>query len=31
MRRAHEYHLSRYGIELDDVEAAFGDYGRLGF
>ncbi|SDE47495.1 sulfotransferase family protein [Glycomyces harbinensis] len=30
-RRSHEYHLSRYGIELDDVEAAFGDYGRLGF
>ncbi|MEU5154533.1 sulfotransferase [Glycomyces sp. NPDC021274] len=31
MRRSHEYHLSRYGIELDDVEEAFGDYGRLGF
>lgn len=31
MRRSHEYHLSRYGIELDDVEDAFGDYVRLGF
>ncbi len=31
MRRSHEYHLSRYGIDLDDVETAFGDYGRLGF
>ncbi|MQM28808.1 sulfotransferase family protein [Glycomyces albidus] len=31
MRRSHEYHLSRYGIDIDDVEAAFGDYGRLGF
>ncbi|MCC3764747.1 sulfotransferase [Glycomyces sp. TRM65418] len=31
MRRSHEYHLSRYGVELDDVEKAFGDYGRLGF
>ncbi|WP_030162359.1 sulfotransferase [Glycomyces sp. NRRL B-16210] len=31
MRRNHEYHLSRYGIDLDDVEKAFGDYGRLGF
>ncbi|MEU6861562.1 sulfotransferase [Glycomyces sp. NPDC046736] len=31
MRRSHEYHLSRYGIDLDDVEKAFGDYVRLGF
>jgi hypothetical protein len=31
MRRSHEYHLSRYGVEIDDVEEAFGDYGRLGF
>lgn len=31
MRRSHEYHLSRYGIDLDDVEAAFGDYVHLGF
>ncbi|GAB3647562.1 sulfotransferase family protein [Glycomyces tarimensis] len=31
MRRSHEYHLSRYGIDAEDVEAAFGDYVRLGF
>lgn len=30
-RRAHEYRLSRYGVETEDVERAFGDYGRLGF
>ncbi|HEX2144539.1 MAG TPA: sulfotransferase [Glycomyces sp.] len=30
-RRRHEYHLTRYGIDADDVEKAFGDYGRLGF
>ncbi|WP_026931506.1 sulfotransferase family protein [Glycomyces tenuis] len=29
-RRGHEYDLSRYGIGLGDVEAAFGDYVRLG-
>ncbi|MCD0443501.1 sulfotransferase [Glycomyces sp. A-F 0318] len=29
-RRGHEYRLSRYGIGPDDVEEAFGDYGRPG-
>lgn len=28
-QRRHEYELSRYGIDADDVDAAFGDYTRM--
>ncbi|THV33632.1 sulfotransferase family protein [Glycomyces buryatensis] len=29
MRRNHEYSLGRYGLDLDQVEEAFGDYTRM--
>jgi hypothetical protein len=31
MRRSHEYHLSRYGIDHDAIDRAFGNYAMLGF